>query len=137
MKWKEAHKAFNKALENKLYTTPHVPTLNIGRLYMIQKDYPKAIEAFRRAKRLALQDFIIYELGIALMEAGKIQEAIAEFREGLTMAPQNADLRYSLGLALLKDGNKKAAVIEFRRAADLAPGSPIAVQAKDYINTLR
>jgi Flp pilus assembly protein TadD len=104
---------------------------------MTQKDYPNAIDAFRRAKRLALQDFIIYELGMALMEAGKIKEAIVEFREGLTMAPQNVSLRYSLGIALVKDGNKKAALAEFRRAVDLAPGSPISVQAKDYIKTLR
>lgn len=136
-KWKEALKAFRKALENKLYTTPHVPTMNIGRLYLMQNDYPNAIQALSDAKRLAHLDFVIYELGMALMEAGKIKEAIAEFREGVAIAPQNANLRYSLGLAFVKDGSKKAALTEFRKAADLAPGSPIAVQAKDYIKTLR
>lgn len=134
---KEAVKAYRKALENKLYTTPHLPMMNIGRLYMMQKDYPNAIEAFREAKRYTTQDFIIYELGHALLEAGKVKEAVAEFREGVSIAPQNANLRYSLGLALIKDGNKKAALAEFRKAIELAPGTEVSVQAKDYIKTLR
>jgi Tfp pilus assembly protein PilF len=136
-KWKEALKAFKKALENKLYTTPHVPYLNIGRIYMAQKDYNKAVEAYREAKRYAGQDFIIYELGSALFESGRTRESIDEFREGIGISPQNADLRYSLAVALLKEGNKKAALAEFKKAAELAPGSEIAAQAKDYIKTLR
>ena len=136
-KWKEALKYFKKALENKLYPTPHVPYLNIGRLYMAQKDYDKAVDAYREAKRYANQDFIIYELGTALFEAGRTKEALNEFQEGVGIAPQNANLRYSLALALLKDGNKKAALAEFKKTSELAPGSDIAQKAKDYIQTLR
>ncbi len=136
-KWKDAIKAYKKAVENKLYTTPQVPYLNMGRVYMMQKDYPKAVEAFRQAKAYVNQDFILYELGNALFEAGKTKDAIAEFREGVNLSPQNPNLRYSLGVALVKDGKKKQAVVEFKRAAELAPASEIAVQAKDYIKTLR
>ncbi len=136
-KWKDALKAYNKALENKLYPTPHVPWLNIGRLYMAQRDYDKAVEAYREAKRFANQDFIVYELGTALFESGKTKEAIKEFREGVEMAPQNAIFRYNLALALLKDGNKKGALEQFKKASDLAPNSDIAKKSKDYIQTLR
>jgi pentatricopeptide repeat protein len=136
-KWADALKYFKKALENKLYPTPHVPYLNIGRIYMAQKNYDKAVDAYREAKRYATQDFIIYELGTALFEAGRTKEAISEFQEGVGIAPQNANLRYSLALALLKDGNKKAALADFKKAAELAPGSEIAQKAKDYIKTLR
>ncbi len=136
-KWKEALKAFNKALENKLYTTPHLPYLNMGRLYMAQKDYGKAVDAYREAKRYAHLDFIIYELGVALFEAGRNKEAISEFREGVGMVPQNANFRYSLALALLKDGNKKGALEEFKKASELAPGTEIAKKSKEYIQTLR
>lgn len=136
-KWKEAIKVFHKALENKLYTTPHVPYLNIGRAYMAQNKYDKAIEAYREAKRNAKQDFIMYELGTALVEAGKIKEAISEFSEGTAISPQNATLRYSLALAYLKVGRKREALAEFRKVAELAPGSDIGQQAKEYIKTLR
>lgn len=135
--WKEALKYFNKTLKNKLYTTPHITYINIGRVYMAQKDYAKAIEAFKDAKRFAEQDFIIYELGNALFEAGRIKESIAEFQEGVDMAPQSALMRYGLALAFLKDGNKKSALAEFKKAAELAPKSEIALKANDYIKTLR
>jgi Tfp pilus assembly protein PilF len=135
--WKEALKSFLKALENKLYPTPHVPYMNIGQVYMAQKNYEKAAEAFREAKRFVNQDYIIYQLGTALFEAGNIKEAISEFEEGVVLVPQNATMRYSLALALLKGGNKKSALREFKKAAELAPKTEIAQKANDYIKTLR
>jgi Tfp pilus assembly protein PilF len=135
--WNEALKAYNKALENKLYTTPHMPWLNIGRVYMMQKDYEKAIKAYREAKRYSYQDVIIYELGTALFDAGKIKEAVGEFQEGVKLAPQNASMRYSLALAYLKDGKKKPALVEFKKAAELAPKTDLADKANDHIKTLR
>jgi type IV pilus assembly protein PilF len=136
-KWGDALKNYKKALENKLYTTPHVPYLNMGRVYMAQKDYAKAIEAYRDAKRYVSLDIIIFELGQALFEAGRTKEAIAEFKEGVGLAPQNADMRYALALAYLKDGNKKSAAVEFRKAAELAPKSELAQKANDYLKILR
>jgi Tfp pilus assembly protein PilF len=136
-KWGDALKNYKKALENKLYTTPHVPYLNMGRVYMAQKDYAKAVEAYRDAKRYVSLDIISYELGQALFEAGRTKEAIAEFQEGVDLAPQNASMRYVLALAFLKDGNKKSAAVEFKKAAELAPKSELAQKANDYLKILR
>jgi Tfp pilus assembly protein PilF len=136
-KWQEALKSFKKALENKLYTTPHIPYLNMGDMYMAQKNYEKAAEAYRESKRYANLELTAFKLGTALFEAGRIKEAVKEFQEGVGIAPQNAYLRYSLAVSLLKDNNKKAALAEFKKAAELAPGSEIAQKAKDYIKTLR
>lgn len=136
-KWKEAVKAFQKALANKLYTTPHIPYLNLGDLYMEQREYAKAAEAYRESKRFVNIEWTIIKLGTALFEAGKIQEAISEFQEGVGLAPRNANMRYSLALAFLKEGNKKSALTEFRKAVELAPKSELARMANDYINTLR
>lgn len=136
-KWQEALKCYKKALENKLYTTPHVPHLNSGLVYMEMKEYDKAAEAFKEAKRFVNQDFIVYQLGTALYEAGKIKEAIREFQEGIGMTPQNATMRFSLALAFLKDGNKKSALTEFRKAAELDPKGETGRKANDYIKTLR
>ncbi|OGW38176.1 MAG: hypothetical protein A2X58_05085 [Nitrospirae bacterium GWC2_56_14] len=136
-RWQDALKAFNKALENKLYTTPHVAYYNMAHVYMAQKNYDKAIEAYRDSKRFANYDQTIYELGTALFEAGKVKESISEFREGVSLSPSNAYIRYGLALALLKDGNKKAALAEFKKTVELAPQSEVAKKAKDYITTLR
>jgi type IV pilus assembly protein PilF len=136
-KWNDALKNYNKALENKLYTTPHVPYLNMGRVYMAKKDYPKAVEAYRDAKRYVSLDVISYELGQALFEAGRTKEATEEFQEGVSLAPQNANMRYALALSLLKEGNKKSAVAEFKKVAELAPKSELAQKANDYLRILR
>jgi Tfp pilus assembly protein PilF len=136
-KWKEAVKAFNKALSNKLYTTPHIPYLNLGDLYMEQKDYERAAEAYRESKRFVNIEWTVIKLGTALLEAGKTKEAISEFKEGIGLAPQNANMRYSLGLAYLKEGSKKAALTEFKKAAELAPRSDLAFKSNEYIKMLR
>ena len=136
-RWQEALKAFNKALENKLYTTPHIAYYNMAHVYMAQKNYEKAIEAYRDSKRFANYDQTIYELGTALFDAGKVKEAVSEFQEGVLLSPSNAYIRYGLALALLKDSNKKAALAEFKKTVELAPKSEVAQKAKDYIATLR
>jgi Tfp pilus assembly protein PilF len=136
-KWKEAAKAFNKALANKLYTTPHIPYLNLGDMYMEQKDYARAAEAYRESKRFANLEWTVIKLGTALVDAGKIKEAISEFQEGVGLAPNNANMRYGLALAFLKNGNKKSALAEFIKAAELAPKSDLARHANDYIKILR
>jgi Tfp pilus assembly protein PilF len=136
-KWTEAIKVFNKALSNKLYTTPHIPYLNLGDLYMEQKEYEKAAEAYRESKRFVNSEWTIIKLGTALLEAGKTKEAISEFQEGISLAPQNANMRYSLGLAYLKEGNKKLALSEFKKASELAPKSDLSQKANEYIKILR
>ena len=135
-KWKEALKYFHKALENKLYTTPHIPYLNMGDMYMMQREYPKAIEAYRESKNFVNQDLTVYRLGRALLEGGKTKAAITELREGTRMSPNNADMRLALGLAYLKDGDKRNALAEFQKVVELAPKTAAARTAGDYIKTL-
>ena len=136
-RWQEALTVFKKSLENKLYTTPHIAYYNMAHVYMEQKNYEKAIEAYRDSKRFANYDQTIYKLGTALFEAGKVKEAIAEFSEGISLSPSNAYIRYGLALALLKDGNKKAALAEFKKVLEIAPTGEFAQKARDYITTLR
>jgi Tfp pilus assembly protein PilF len=135
-RWKDAEKAFRKALENKLYATPHVPYLNLGDMYMAQREYGKAADAYRESKRLVNQDITIHKLGLALIAANRTKEAIVELQEGTTLSPKNGDMHLALGLAYLKEGNKRAALGEFRRVLDVAPKSEGAKTAQDYITTL-
>jgi len=136
-RWQDALDAFHKALENKLYTTPHLTYLNMARTYMAQKNYEKAIAAYRESKFFANYDLTMYELGTALFEDGRTMEAIREFQEGVSLAPNNVNIRYGLALALLKEGNKKAALAEFNKTIELAPQSDLARKARDFITTLR
>jgi len=137
-RWEKAIKSYKKALKNTLYTTPHLPHLNIGSVYMAKKEYGKAAEAYRDSKRYANLEWTVYYLGMALLEGGKTKAALKEFQEGVELAPKNAFMRYGLALALLKGGRKKEAAASFEKAAKLAPPkSDIARKANDYIRTLR
>ena len=135
-KWKEALKSFQRALNNKMYATPNITYVNMGDVYMTMEDYPKAIEAYREAKRFVSQDYIMYRLGMALLKAGNTKEAVTEFQEGVSLTPKNTDMRLALALALLKDGNKRSALAEFRKVVELEPQGDNAKVARDYIKTL-
>lgn len=135
-KWKEALKSFQKALGNKMYSTPNITYVNMGDVYFTLDDYPKAIEAYREAKRYATQDYIIYRLGMALLKAGNAKEAVGVLQEGVALTPKNPDMRLSLAQAFLQAGDKRSALAEFRKAVEVAPKSDAARTAKDYIVTL-
>jgi len=135
-KWKDALKAFSRALENKLYATPHTTYINIGDMYMAQHDYAKAAEAYRESKRIANVDITILRLGRALLEAGRIRDAITELQEGITIAPKNPEMHLALGQAYLKNGEKRSALAAFKTAAELAPRTDTGRAARDYIATI-
>ena len=64
---------------------PHIPYLNMGDLSMAQKDYERAAAAYLESKRYVNQDIAILKLGTALLEAGRVKEAIAELEEGTAL----------------------------------------------------
>lgn len=136
-KWTEALKNFTKALQNPLYSTRYIPHLNMGDVYMSMKNYSKAIEAYGESKRFEKLDFTILKLGEAYLEAGRVDDAIREFKEASSMSPMNAIARYRLAVAYVKKGSKHLAIAEFKRAVELAPGSEVARMSNDYLKTLR
>ena len=63
-------------------------------------------------------------LGNALKDQGKLDEAVAEYREALRIDPSFALARYNLGEALRQQGDRAGAAREFRAFLRLAPTSP-------------
>jgi len=62
-----------------------------------------------------------YNLGVALANVGKINEAIQQYREALRAHPDNADAHFSLGVALVKIGQAGEAIEQYREAIRLKP----------------
>ena len=60
-------------------------------------------------------------LGIALATQGKLDEAIAEFREAIRLKPDDAAAHYNLGNALHDHGKLDEAIAECREAIRLKP----------------
>src|SRR5580658_3340382 len=68
-----------------------------------------------------------YNLGNALSDQGKLEEAVAEFRKAIRLQPDAAAAHYNLGTTLKAQGKLEEAVAEFRKARDNAQrGSELA-----------
>jgi len=63
-------------------------------------------------------------LGIALMGAGRFDDAIGQFRRTLALNPDSANAHYNLGLTYVKKGLPAEAIPEFQKALTLTPSDP-------------
>lgn len=67
---------------------------------------------------------LLYNLGMALSDAGQIEEAIGVLRRLLVLEPDHINGRVALGVALTRVGDNEGAAEELRRAAEEAPNNP-------------
>jgi serine/threonine-protein kinase len=65
-------------------------------------------------------------LGVALNNQGKLDDAIAEWREAVRLSPELAPAHISLGNALRTQGKLREAEVECREALRLKPDDPLA-----------
>ena len=60
-------------------------------------------------------------LGLAVLEKGQVDEAVAHFQKALAIDPAFYDAHNSLGLVLLQQGRAKEAIARFQEAVKLRP----------------
>jgi Flp pilus assembly protein TadD len=60
-------------------------------------------------------------LGIALLDAGQLPAAMAQYEEALRIRPDYADAHYNLGLALVRLGRLPEAIEQYEQALRLKP----------------
>jgi len=61
-------------------------------------------------------------LGAALMEAGKENEATRQYREALRIDPDHANAHVNLGIVLMGQGEEDQAIAHYREALRIRPG---------------
>ena len=86
---------------------------------LIRRLTAKSLDLYRQSLELD-PAFIPSRINLAMLhhERGEVAEAEKEFREALTLAPDNGDIAYSLGLLLAESGRTDDAVEMLRRAAN-------------------
>ncbi len=82
----------------------------------------EAVDAFRRAVRLAPQDAQVhYNLANVLCDNGKPEEAVAAFREAIRIRPDFVAAHYNLGIVLSAQGKLTETVAVWRDVVRMSP----------------
>jgi tetratricopeptide (TPR) repeat protein len=75
-------------------------------------------------------------LGIALAEAGRMEEAVGHYREALRLRPDYGIMHYNLGNALLRQRQWEEARSHFAEAVRLRPDFAPAQEMLNRLQTL-
>jgi tetratricopeptide (TPR) repeat protein len=95
---------------------------NLAEVYRALRQYERAAGCGRTALRLQA-DFAeaANHLGLALLDWGKTEEAIAQFEKAVRLKPELAMAHNNLGNAWRTQGDRERAAEQFRKAAALDP----------------
>jgi len=63
-----------------------------------------------------------YNRGLDLMNAGRLEEALASFTRSIELYPSEAQAHNNRGLAKVKLGDREGARADFTRALEIEPG---------------
>jgi tetratricopeptide (TPR) repeat protein len=92
-----------------------------GELYMDARRYAAAVDAYDKALRVKPDDpDMLYARGLANAEAGKVDQAVADFRQVLTLKPGDVEASNALGYTLAdndRDLPEAQALLQVARAA--------------------
>jgi protein O-mannosyl-transferase len=75
-------------------------------------------------------DIAHHDLGRVYLNAGKLDEAVANFRAAIEIRPDNAKAHASLATALMGKGNPNEAFLQWQKSLQLQPGN---VNARDNL----
>jgi tetratricopeptide (TPR) repeat protein len=92
---------------------------------------------FRHAIAAVPDNYLGYDnLGKALQDQGRKEEAVACWNKAVQLAPQYAQAQYNLGTVLLEQGKEEEAVLHLKAAVKAAPGDANAHQnlGNAYLN---
>jgi tetratricopeptide (TPR) repeat protein len=96
----------------------------------IQLGYWRSSETlFRHAVAVVPDNYLAYDnLGKALQDQGRKDEAISCWNKAVLLAPQYAQAQYNLGTVLLEQGKEEEAILHLKAAVKAAPGDANAHQ---------
>src|SRR5262249_8314733 len=104
------------------YPDADEPWLQLGLVYLVQKNQPAAEEAFRRATELAPASAEgRFYLGNALALRGDVAGGISCFRKAVELKPDYVPAYHTLGNCLTQTGDLTGAIGAYRAAVRYEP----------------
>ena len=136
--WDQAIPAFEQALKNLLYETPEWARVNLGWAWFKKKDYPRAVEEFKRALVESPRFCLAHNrLGQVYLETSKYEDAIFEFRLAIKYCQQYPEAFLNIGLAYIKTSKAQEACENFNRAQQMGGEGEISRTANRYLKLLK
>ena len=100
------------------------PYFHLGLMFADQKDYNRSVEYYIKANELEPDDeIILFNLGVVLLELGRLEECIAVLERAAVLAP-GVDTLLKLTVAYGRNGQPDQARAAFARARALGPQHP-------------
>jgi tetratricopeptide (TPR) repeat protein len=110
--------------ESAIYFQPENPDAYKvhGMLFLRNKDYDSAAEAFEKAISQRRNDFLLWlRLGYSRFKSGDINAARTAYQKGLSLAPKYSQPNYYMGMMLFENGQYEQAFPFLSKAAAYDP----------------
>jgi tetratricopeptide (TPR) repeat protein len=112
----------------------------MGRFYLLQKDFPRAIQYLEIASReVGATADVHNDLGVAYLESGdsvKLDQSGTEFQRSLGLDPSFAAALFNLALFYERENQPIAAAAQWKRYLELDPRSDWAKEAQGRLQGL-
>ena len=119
----------------------------LGEAYTGQRNFDEAAAAYEQAAQLSgggtgdasaeADATAVFNQGLALWNAGRLEEASNKFTETLELDPSFAEAHYWLGMAALNEGRIPDAAAEFQRYLESEPNGRLAGQATGILGQIQ
>lgn len=116
---REASERYRRALQIRPF---HPDALYyLGRTLNLLDEPAEAATRLQAAAAVAPRPAVFNDLGLVLAGLGRLEEAVAAYREALKLAPGFASGYYNLAVTLDQAGKREEAIASYREALRLAP----------------
>ncbi len=113
----------------------------MGRFYLLQKDFNMAIRYLEIAEReVGARPEVHNDLGVAYLESGdpaRVQKAFLEFRHALEMDSRNGPAAFNLAVFYERTGRAAQAESQWKQYLELEGESPWATEARARLQGLK
>jgi len=130
-------KEFLSAFSDPTNPTPEVSARNLGQAFLVERNYPEAINWFRTSLNRN-KDYPDPYIGIAeaLTGLGRTAEAVVQLEAGLAQIPGEAALQLELGRALFRAGRLGEARASLEAVVRKDPAGPLGRAAAEQLKSV-